>query len=375
MLSKQQALELEGATGIQLKQIRQQACALRDLHWGDRITYSRKVFIPLTNMCRDTCGYCTFVKHPSSPEARIMTPAQVMEVVFEGQRMGCKEVLFSLGEKPEQRYQEARDGLAALGYDSMVDYLRAMCERVIEETDMLPHVNAGTLSESDVLKLKPVSASMGMMLENVSRRLLVKGEAHYACPDKVPVQRLRTLEKTGRHDVPFTTGILIGIGETWEERIDSLIAINDYHKQYGHIQEVIVQNFKAKAGTAMANFPEPDLEDMLRTLAVARLILDPTISLQAPPNLQSRYSAYINSGINDWGGISPLTADHINPERAWPQISELAKATRDCDHRLEERLAVYPPYQGLPDRYFSSKVAERINYIARFDGLAAVQCG
>jgi 7,8-didemethyl-8-hydroxy-5-deazariboflavin synthase CofG subunit len=374
MLTKTQALALDGASGTTLKLIRQQACGLRDLHWGDRITYSRKVFIPLTNMCRDTCGYCTFVKHPSSPEARIMTPDQVMAVVFEGQRLGCKEVLFSLGEKPELRYQEARDGLAALGYDSMVDYLRAMCERVIEETDMLPHVNAGTLSEDDVIKLKPVSASMGMMLENISRRLLVKGEAHYACPDKVPLQRLRTLEKTGLHDVPFTTGILIGIGETWEERIDSLIAINDYHQQYGHIQEVIVQNFKAKAGTAMANAPEPDLEDMLRTLAVARLILDPTISLQAPPNLQSCYSAYINSGINDWGGISPLTIDHINPERAWPQIAELAQATRDCEHRLEERLAVYPQYQNLPDRYFAPKIAERVSDIARVDGLAAMQC-
>ncbi len=374
MLSKAQALAYEGVTGPELQQLREQACALRDMHWGDRITYSRKVFIPLTNMCRDTCGYCTFVRHPDSPDAMIMTPEQVMAVVREGQRLGCKEVLFSLGEKPEQRYQQARDGLAALGYESMVDYLVAMCERVIDETEMLPHVNAGTLSEADIIKLKPVSASMGMMLENISRRLLVKGEAHYACPDKVPVQRLRTLERAGHHDVPFTTGILIGIGENWEERVDSLLAINEIHQRYGHIQEVIVQNFRAKPGTAMAAAPEPDLEDMLRTLAVARLILDPTISLQAPPNLQQRYHAYLNSGINDWGGISPLTIDHINPERAWPQIDQLAAATGSCGHRLLERLAVYPQYQNLPDRYFLPRVAERVGLIARADGLASLQC-
>ena len=374
MLSREQALGLEDVDGPELEQLREQASALRDLHWGDRVTYSRKVFVPLTNMCRDTCTYCTFVKHPDSPEAHIMTPDQVMDVVHKGQRMGCKEVLFSLGEKPEQRYQKARDGLAALGYERMTDYLRAICERVIDETDMLPHVNAGTLSEEEIILLKPVSASMGMMLETLSRRLLVKGQAHYACPDKVPTQRLRTLDRAGRQDVPFTTGILIGIGETWEERVDSLIAINELHLQYGHIQEVIVQNFKAKAGTGMANSPEPDLNDMLRTLAVARLILDPTISLQAPPNLQQRYSAYLNSGINDWGGISPLTVDHINPERAWPQIEQLAQASDQCGYRLQERLAVYPQYQNLPDRYFTPRIAERVGHIARADGLASMQC-
>ncbi|OMH39398.1 7,8-didemethyl-8-hydroxy-5-deazariboflavin synthase CofG [Motiliproteus sp. MSK22-1] len=374
MLSKAQALGLKGIEGKELEHLREQACALRDLHWGDRVTYSRKVFVPLTNMCRDTCTYCTFVKHPDSPDARIMTPEQVMAVVHEGQQMGCKEVLFSLGEKPEQRYQKARDGLAKLGHETMTDYLGAMCERVIDETDMLPHVNAGTLSEKEIAALKPVSASMGMMLETVSRRLLVKGQVHYACPDKVPTQRLRTLERAGRQDVPFTTGILIGIGETWEERIDSLIAINEIHQQYGHIQEVIVQNFCAKPGTGMADAPEPDLNDMLRTLAVARLILDPTISLQAPPNLQQRYSVYLNSGINDWGGISPLTIDHINPERAWPQIDALSAASRACGHRLHERLAVYPQYQNLPDRYFTPKIAERVGHIARADGLASMQC-
>jgi FO synthase len=302
-----------------------------------------------------------------------MTPDQVMAVVREGEAMGCKEVLFSLGEKPELRYKEAKDALTELGYESMTDYLKVMCERVIEETGMLPHINAGTLTEDEIIKLKPVSASMGMMLETVSRRLLLKGEAHYACPDKVPVQRLRTLSRAGLHNVPFTTGILIGIGETWGERVDSLLAINESHLQYGHIQEVIVQNFCAKPGTAMANHPEPDLDDMLRTLVVARLLLDPSISLQAPPNLQQRYTYYIGSGINDWGGISPLTLDHINPERAWPQISQLQRASAGCGYQLTERLAVYPPYQNLPNVYFSSRVADRVESIARSDGLAAIQ--
>jgi FO synthase len=373
MLSKAQALALENVSGNELDQLRLQASAVRELHWGDVVTYSRKVFIPLTNMCRDTCTYCTFVKHPDSPLANIMTPDQVMKIVKQGQAAGCKEVLFSLGEKPERRYPKAQQMLAELGYHSMTDYLHDICQKVLDESDMLPHVNAGTMSLEEIRKLKPVSASMGMMLETVSKRLLVKGNVHYACPDKVPLQRLRTLERAGQLDVPFTTGILIGIGENWQERVESLIAINEIHQQYGHIQEVIVQNFCAKPDTGMANAPEPEFEDMLRTLAVARLILDPSISLQAPPNLQSRYSAYLNSGINDWGGISPLTLDHINPERIWPQISELAAASAENNYRLQERLTVYPSYQNLPDRYLDDVIAPRVDQMARADGLAAVQ--
>jgi len=373
MLSKAQALALENVSGNELDQLRLQASAVRELHWGDVVTYSRKVFIPLTNMCRDTCTYCTFVKHPDSPQANIMTPDQVMKIVKQGQAAGCKEVLFSLGEKPERRYPKAKQMLAELGYQSMTDYLHDICQKVLDESDMLPHVNAGTMSIDEIRKLKPVSASMGMMLETVSKRLLVKGNVHYACPDKVPLQRLRTLERAGQLNVPFTTGILIGIGENWQERIESLIAINEIHQQYGHIQEVIVQNFCAKPDTGMANAPEPEFDDMLRTLAVARLILDPSISLQAPPNLQSRYSAYLNSGINDWGGISPLTLDHINPERIWPQISELAAASAENNYRLQERLTVYPSYQNLPDRYLDDVIAPRVDQMARADGLAAVQ--
>lgn len=374
MLTRSQAVALESAPVSEFEKWRDEAQRLRDAYWGTTLTYSRKVFVPLTNMCRDDCGYCTFVQKPGSPTARLMTPDEVMAVVHEGERLGCKEVLFSLGEKPELRYPQAREALARLGHDSMIGYLAEICGRVLEQTALLPHVNAGTLSEDDVARLRPVSASMGMMLENVSRRLIQRGQAHYACPDKVPVQRLRTLERAGRQGVPFTTGILIGIGETWAERVDSLLAINALHRRHGHIQEVIVQNFRAKPGTAMANHPEPDLDDMVRTLVLARLLLDPSISLQAPPNLQQRFAAYIAAGINDWGGISPLTLDHINPERAWPQIDEMHQATGACGYGLEERLAVYPRYQQQPQRYFAVPVAERLSRIARADGLARLQC-
>lgn len=374
MLTRTQALALEQASDAQFKALSQQAAAVRDTYWGRTLTYSRKVFVPLTNMCRDDCGYCTFVQKPGTPNARVMTPDEVMAVVHEGERQGCKEVLFSLGEKPELRYFEAREALLRLGHSSMVDYLAQMCERVLAESSLLPHVNAGTLSSRDIEKLKPVSASMGMMLENVSRRLIQRGQAHYACPDKVPLQRIRTLERAGEQGVPFTTGILIGIGENWAERVDSLITINNLHRRYGHIQEVIVQNFRAKPGTAMAHHPEPGLDDMVRTLVLARLVLDPAISVQAPPNLQQRFGAYIAAGINDWGGISPLTLDHINPERAWPQIESLRQATAGCGYGLAERLAVYPHYQQYPDRFFAAPIADRLAGIARADGLALSQC-
>jgi len=381
MLQRQEAISYGNASGPDLHALCEAAAELRDNHWGHQITYSRKVFIPLTNMCRDTCGYCTFVKSPESPDATVLTPDQVMEIVKGGERLGCKEALLSLGEKPEKRHQLARDLLAAQGHQSMASYLRQIGEQILSQSSLLPHINAGTLSLDELRLLKPVSASMGMMLESVSRRLLEKGMAHHACPDKVPVQRLRTLERAGQLDVPFTTGILIGIGETWEERIDSLLAINELHLQYGHIQEVIVQNFRAKAGTAMADHPEPDLDEMRRTLAVARLILHPSISMQAPPNLEARFGSYISAGINDWGGISPLTCDHINPERAWPQIDSLRIACKGLGYELKERLTVYPRYQSdsaidtTPNRqrYLADTIAARLPDLAANDGLAAQQ--
>lgn len=364
------ARELETAD---LDALMVEAAAVRDRAFGKTITYSRKVFVPLTNMCRDTCGYCVFVKHPSSPEATIMTPDQVKKVVLAGEELGCKEVLFSLGEKPELRYDQARDRLAKLGFARMTDYLREICAWVIDETGLIPHVNAGSLAEDEVAMLKPVSGSMGMMLENVSRRLMDKGMPHYACPDKVPVQRLRTLERAGVLRVPFTTGILIGIGETFEERIDSLQAIRDVHRRYGHIQEVIVQNFQAKRGIAMADHPEPTLDDMLRTLAAARLILPEEISLQAPPNLSDRHSAYIEAGINDWGGISPLTIDHINPDHAWPAIGRLRATTEEKGYQLEERLTVYPDFLHKHDGFLAPTIAQKLKPMTRVDGLAEDQ--
>ena len=364
---------VEALASNDLDALMKDAAVVRDHAWGKTVTYSRKVFVPLTNMCRDTCGYCVFVKHPSAPGARIMTPDEVEAVVREGERLGCKEVLFSLGEKPERRYSEARARLEALGYRRMTDYLEHMCAWVVEETGLIPHVNAGTLDDDEIAMLKPVSGSMGMMLETTSRRLMQKGGAHYACPDKVPLQRLRTLERAGRARVPFTTGLLIGIGETFEERIESLLAIRALHARYGHIQEVIIQNFQAKKGIAMADHPEPGLENMLRTLAAARLILPGDISLQAPPNLEPRHGVYLQAGINDWGGISPLTIDHINPDHAWPAIDRLRATTEAGGHALKERLTVYPRFLEGGTEFVSETIADKLRSLAREDGLARDQ--
>ena len=320
------------------------AASKRNNYWGKEITYSKKVFVPLTNMCRDTCSYCTFVKHPDSPEAKIMSPEEVLLSAQMGEKKGCKEVLFSLGEKPEKRYAKPKKALEALGYSSMTDYLHDMCKMVIEKTSLLPHVNAGTLSEYELKKLKNVSASMGMMLETTSKRLNKKGEAHYACPDKVPIQRIRTLLAAGSSKVPFTTGILIGIGETFDERVEALLLLEKINNRYGHIQEVIIQNFQRKPNIAMAKHPEPTLNDMLQTIALARIILSPSISIQAPPNLEKEHIEYINAGINDWGGISPVTKDFINPQHPWPNIDALDAMVRNAGFELGERLTVYPKF-------------------------------
>ncbi len=355
--------------------VRRRARAVADAHWGKTVSYSRKVFIPLTTYCRNTCGYCTFYKVPGQAGARYMTPEEVLEVARKGERLGCKEALFSLGEKPELRYVQARDALAKLGYQRTVDYLRDMCALVLRKTSLIPHVNAGTAPVEDLLALKSVSGSMGMMLENVSRRLTRVGQVHHACPDKTPLQRLRTLEAAGQAGVPFTTGILIGIGETWEERVESLAAIDQSHRKHDHIQEVIVQNFRAKPGTPMAAHPEPSRDDMERTLAVARLLLSPEISLQAPPNLEERFESYLDYGINDWGGISPLTLDHINPERAWPAVAELARRTQAQGYQLQERLTVYPHYlkpeQG--GRFLDPHLAPLVSRMANQSGMAREQ--
>ncbi len=373
MRSKSYWLALEHATGSALRDLLADAVAVRDHYWGTIITHSRNVFIPLTRMCRNECGYCTFVRRPGNSRARYLSPEDVLAVARQGRRQGCREALFSLGEKPELRYPEARAALAELGYTTTMDYLRDMCASVARETGLIPHANPGTMSEDDIRMLKPVTGSMGMMLENASHRLLEKGMPHYACPDKDPARRFRTLECAGTLGVPFTTGLLIGIGETWSERIESLIAINNMQQTHGHIQEVIIQNFRAKPDIPMAGHPEPPLEDMLRTLAVARLILDPSISLQAPPNLEEDFGRYIRAGINDWGGVSPLTKDFINPERDWPQIARLREVTEQEGGELRERLTIYPRFLQNADRFVAPEMRPVIEKIARQEDLAEVQ--
>jgi 7,8-didemethyl-8-hydroxy-5-deazariboflavin synthase CofG subunit len=372
-LSAEKANLLTNIDDQKLSELMFHAAQKRDASWGKVMTYSRKVFIPLTNYCRDECKYCTFVKRPGDASATIMTPDQVLAVAKQGQKLGCKEALFSLGEKPELRYRQVRLALRDMGYNSLIDYVIAMCQLVLTNTNLIPHVNAGNLTLDEFTQLKAVSASMGLMLESTSEALLEKGAAHFACPDKVPALRLATLERAGQLQVPFTTGILIGIGETWQDRVDSLNEINQLHKKYGHIQEVIVQNFRAKAGTEMADFPEPSLNDMLKTLAVARLMLDPSISLQAPPNLQQEFSQYIAAGINDWGGISPLTRDFINPENAWPQLNLLAQGCVQQGFALQERLTVYPDYLITKQTFIDPEVNQRLICMMAADGLARHQ--
>lgn len=332
------------AAGKDLRWLLREAADARDRAWGRTITYSPKVFIPLTNLCRDTCGYCVFARPADDPGAGFLSPAQVLSIARAGESAGCKEALFSLGERPELRYPQARAALARLGHETTLSYLRAMCDLVRTETTLLPHANPGRMSEEEIADLAPVCASMGMMLENVSERLMKRGEAHEGCPDKHPHLRMETLEAAGRLGVPFTTGILIGIGETWEERVASIRAIRAVHEKHDHIQEVIVQNFRAKPGIRFADRPEPEMDDMLRTIAVARLLLPPEISIQAPPNLMADYGRYLDAGINDWGGVSPVTRDHINPERAWPVIEEIRGVCEARGFRLEERLTVYPRF-------------------------------
>jgi 7,8-didemethyl-8-hydroxy-5-deazariboflavin synthase, CofG subunit len=308
------------------------------------ITYSRKVFIPLTNLCRDYCGYCTFRRDPDEPGAHTMSPDEVMDIVRAGERMGCTEALFSLGDKPELLFLSMRDTLRRFGYKSTLHYLEAMCEKVLHESILLPHPNPGLMSAEWLKRLRRVAPSIGLMLETTSRNLLGKGAAHDNAPDKDPAKRLQVIEEAGRQRIPFTTGILIGIGETLEERVDALIAIRDLHSKYGHIQEVIVQNFRAKAGTLMAQWPEPDRGTMLRTLAVARLLM-PSMNIQAPPNLSDpHYADLLDGGINDWGGISPLTADFINPEKPWPNLNQLRIKTEAKGFALRQRLPVYPEF-------------------------------
>ena len=369
-ISRAEALRLMAATGPDLAELLQAAAELRARRTGAIVTYSRKVFIPLTNLCRDRCGYCTFARDASDPSAHTMTPEEVLAVAEAGKRAGCKEALFSLGERPEMRYPAYRRMLNEKGYASTIDYLAAMCRLVFEETGLLPHANPGTMTREEMEKLRPFNVSMGMMLESASERLLRPGEAHHACPDKVPSARLRTLEAAGELGIPFTTGILIGIGETPEERVEALFAIRDVHERYGHIQEVIIQNFRAKSDTRFAHWPEPVAADLVRTAAVARLILGPEVNLQIPPNLtDDDFGCLLRSGINDWGGISPVTLDFINPERAWPAIRRLREVTARAGFELRERLAVYPEFVRDRMKWLPERIRARVLALTDDTGL------
>ena len=333
-----------------------EATQLRTIGKGSVVTFSKKVFIPLTTLCRDYCSYCTFRKDPGQPGAHFMTPDEVLALAEQGRRAGCKEALFSLGDQPERIFPEARDFLRARGYSRTLDYLAAMCELVLDRVGLLPHANPGVMDRAILERLKNSNASVGLMLENVSPRLMRHGLAHAKAPDKVPTLRLRTIEEAGKLNIAFTTGILIGIGETPAERIDSLFAIRGLHEKYGHIQEVIVQNFRAKPDIPMAAHPEPQLDEMLRTLAIARIILGPEMNLQAPPNLSyGDFPRLLDAGINDWGGISPVTKDFINPEAAWPQIARLQAETEARGFQLRERLALYPEFLSR-EKFLSEQV-------------------
>ena len=325
---------------------------LRDAGHGHLVSYSKKVFLPLTHLCRDVCHYCVFAQPPKAGEAAFMSRARLLEQAQAASAVGCKEALFTLGDKPELRYKAAREGLRELGHETTLSYLREAARLVFEESGLLPHLNPGLMTREDLLALRPVSASMGLMLESVSDRLMAKGEAHHGSPDKIPARRLETLRLAGEVAVPFTSGLLIGIGETRLERVESLLALRRLQEEHGHLQEVIIQNFRTKPGTRMAAAPEPDLEDLLWTIAVARILFGREMSIQAPPNLSPGVlTRIVEAGINDWGGVSPLTPDFVNPEAPWPHLDHLARETEAAGKLLVERLTVYPRYALEGERW------------------------
>jgi FO synthase len=358
ILAEARALRLQGTRGV--------------------VTYSPKVFIPLTKLCRDVCHYCTFAQPPRRGERAYMCADEVLAVARAGAAAGCHEALFTLGDKPELRYRVAREELAELGCETTIEYLTRMCELVLEQTGLLPHANPGVMTRGELALLREVSASQGIMLETISERLGERGGPHHGSPDKAPARRIETIEAAGELDVPFTTGILIGIGETRAERIEALLAIRALHERYGHIQEVIVQNFRAKPRTKMATHPEPPLDDLLWTAAVARLVLGPHVNIQVPPNLSyDQFPRLLDAGINDWGGVSPVTLDHVNPEAPWPEVERLAAATQAKGFELVPRLPIYPEYVDDADRWAGPRVAAAVRVRAdatghaRGDGWAA----
>jgi FO synthase len=339
--------------------------------FGETVTYSRKVFIPLTQLCRDVCHYCTFAKAPRRLKSAYLSAEEVLAIALAGKAADCKEALFTLGDKPEARYAVARTALDAAGAASTLDYLARMAQLVLEETGLLPHLNPGVMDAADLQRLRSVSASMGLMLESASDRLCERGGPHFGSPDKIPARRLATLRTAGELRIPMTTGLLIGIGETRRERIESLLALRALHEAHGHLQELIIQNFKAKPGTKMAYASEPALEEQLWTVAVARLLFGPSMSIQAPPNLRPEgLAALVRAGINDWGGVSPVTPDHVNPEAPWPHLQDLARATRTAGRDLIERLALVPAYAARPEVWTDPLITSRVRRFSDSRGFA-----
>lgn len=370
LLEPSEALALCKVEADELHQLLATAAQLRDKHKGRVVTFSPKVFVPLTNLCRDFCGYCTFRKAPEEAGAKTMTLDEVVRVVRQGKLLGCTEVLFSLGDKPEAIYPQMKSFLAEGGFQRTLDYLFEACRTVLEETELLPHANPGVMGKGDLQRLKQVNVSMGLMLESTSERLLLSGGAHDNAPDKRPKVRLRTLDQAGKLRIPFTTGILIGIGENWQERIDALFAIRAMHERYGHIQEVIIQNFRAKPTIPMRLHPEPTAEDMLKTIALARLILGGAMNIQAPPNLTPNgYELYLEAGINDWGGVSPLTPDFINPEAPWPALQRLREKSAGAGFELRARLPIYPEYIEQGEKFLSPGILPYVAALCGGDGL------
>lgn len=358
-LSAEQALAFSEFDDLQA--LMDVAARLRDLGHGDTISYSKKVFIPLTKLCRDTCRYCTFARPPRRQESAYLSPGEVLSIARAGVEAGCREALFTLGDKPELRYRAAQDALAELGRRTTLDYLAAMSSLVLKETGLLPHVNAGVMGIDDIKRLRAVSVSQGIMLESVSDRLTGKGGPHFGSPDKVPTVRLATIAAAGEAAVPFTSGILVGIGETRRERIEALLALRELHRQYRHIQEVIIQNFRAKPGTPMADTAEPTTQDHIWTIAVARIVFGPEMNIQAPPNLScGPLDDLIAAGINDWGGVSPVTPDHVNPEAPWPALTTLEQQTAQAGKVLVGRLALYPEFVANLEQWVDASLRTRV---------------
>ncbi len=355
----------------ELPELMRRAAALRDTGFGNVVSYSRKVFIPLTQLCRDVCHYCTFAQPPKPGERVYLTPDEVVDIARRGAETGCREALFTLGDRPERRYPQARAELAELGHSTTISYLLAAARAVFDATGLLPHANPGVVTRAELLALREVCPSQGLMLESASRRLLEPGQAHHGSPDKDPAARLDTMRMAGELQIPYTSGILIGIGETREERLTSLLALRDLHDRYGHLQEIIIQNFRAKPDTQMAGAPEPDLDDLLWTIACARILFGPDMAIQAPPNLTpGAFGTLIKAGINDWGGVSPVTPDHVNPEAPWPHLERLARETEGEGKVLTERLTVYPAYMRQLDTWVAEGLRPAVVQASDAEGFA-----